>query len=84
MKKIKKFLRSKGGIWALLGTIALILIASFLIIVGVIYSNFGGDWNKIPEILSSDFAISVYIIGGVTIFILIMTMITFNRNKEIK
>ena len=84
MKKFKKFIQSKGGIWVLLGTIALILIASFLILVGVVYTNFGGDWNRIPEILSSDFAISVYIIIGLTIFALVIVTITLNRNKEIK
>ena len=84
MKKFRKFLRSKGGILAVLGTLFLMLIASFFIILGVIYGTYNGNWGKIPEVLSSDFAISVYIIIGLTLFLLIYVVIITGRNKEIK
>lgn len=82
--KIKKFISKKGGLLAFLTGLGLVLIASFLIIVGVIYGTYGGNWNKIPEVLSSDFAIAVYIIIGLTILALFYITIISNRKKEIK
>jgi uncharacterized BrkB/YihY/UPF0761 family membrane protein len=84
MKKLKKFISSKGGIYAIIGTISLLIIASFLIIVGVIYGTYGGNWGKIGEVLSSKFAIGVYVIIGLVIFFLIYIAIIFKRNEEIK
>lgn len=84
MKEFKKFITKKGGILAFLTGIGLMLIASFLIIVGIIYGTYGGNWNVIPELLSSDFAIAVYVIIGLTIFALFYITIISGRNKEIK
>lgn len=84
MKKFKKFINGKGGIWALIGTILLLLIASFLILVGVIYGQYGGNWNVIGEVLTSQFAIGVYVIMGLTIFFVIYVTLIMGRNKEIK
>lgn len=84
LKKFKQFISSKGGMAAFISTIILILLGGFLIITGVVYQQFNGDWSKIPQILSSDFAISVYIIIGVTIMFLIIILIYSKRSEEIK
>ena len=84
MKRLKKFIRDKGGLKLFLISIALILIACFFIILGCVYAYYDGNWGKIPEMLSSDFAISVYIILGIVIFALFYITIIFGRNKEIK
>jgi len=84
MKKLKKLFTSKGGIFAILGTILLLLLAGFLIITGVIYGTYGGNWNVIGEVLTSKFAIGVYVILSLTLFFVIYITIMLNRNKEIK
>lgn len=84
MKKLKKFISKKGGLLAFLTGIGLVLIASFLIIIGVIYGTYGGNWDVIPQLLSSDFAIAVYVVIGLTIFALFYITIISGRNKEIK
>lgn len=84
MKKLKKFISKKGGLLAFLTGIGLVLIASFLIIIGVIYGTYGGNWGVIPQLLSSDFAIAVYVVIGLTIFALFYITIISGRNKEIK
>ena len=82
-KKLKKFLNSKGGLIAIISTIALIIVAGFLIIIGVIYGTYNGNWGKIGEVMSSDFAITCYIIFGLIILFLLYVAIIFRRNKEI-
>lgn len=84
MKKFRKFITSKGGIWAILGTLLLLLLAGFLILVGVIYGTYGGNWGVIVEVLTSQFAIGVYVIMGLTFFFIIYITLIMNRNKEIK
>ena len=83
-KKIKKFISSKGGIWALVGTVSLLLISAFLIIVGVIYSDYGGNWGKIGEVLSSNFAITTYVVLGLVIITLIYAYVLIKRKEDIK
>lgn len=83
-KKILKFIKSKGGIWALLGTISLLLLSAFLIVVGVIYADYGGNWNKISEVLSSDFAITVYVVFGLVVLALIYLYVIIKRKEELK
>lgn len=84
MKKFRKFITSKGGIWAVLGTLLLLLLAGFLILIGVIYGTYGGNWGVIVEVLTSQFAIGVYVIMGLTFFFIIYITLIMNRNKEIK
>ena len=84
MKKVKKWITSKGGIITILTTLGLILVASFSIVLGVIYTTYQGDWSKLGELLTSEFAISVYIIIGLTIGALIMALVMFDRTKEIE
>ena len=84
MKKFKKFLLSKGGILVLLGTLGLILLATFLIIIGFVYTTYGGDWGKLGAFFKSDFAISIYVISGVIALLLFYISFILNRNKDIK
>ena len=84
MKKIRKFITSKGGILAVLGTLLLLLLGGFLILIGVIYGTYGGNWGVIGEVLTSQFAIGVYVIMGLTFFFIIYITLIMNRNKEIK
>lgn len=84
MKEFKKFITKKGGIFAILGTILLLLLAGGLILVGVIYGTYNGDWSVIGQVLTSKFAIGVYVIMGLVLFFMIYITIIFNRKKEIK
>ena len=84
MKKLKKFIQDKGGWKLFLIYLALILVALFFIVLGCVYAYYDGNWGRIPEMLSSDFAISVYIIVGIVIFALFYITVIFGRNKEIK
>lgn len=83
MKQFKKFITLKGGIFAIISTILLLLLAGFLVLVGVIYGTYNGNWNVIGEVLTSKFAIGVYVIMGLVLFFIIYITIIFNRNKEI-
>lgn len=83
MKKLKKFINSKGGLKVIIVSLALVLVALFCVIVGIVYGDFGGDWSKIGEILTNDFAIAIYIIVGLIVLLLISLIITMNRKKEI-
>lgn len=84
MKKLKKFIQKKGGFKVFLITTFIVLLALFFIIMGVVYVDFHGDWSKIPQILTSNFAISIYVISGLVIFLLFCVIVLSNRNKEIK
>lgn len=84
MKKIRDFIRKKGGVKVFLISVALIVVALALILVGCIYAYWDGEWDKIPQMLTSDFAISVYVISGVVILLLFYVTIIANRDKEIK
>lgn len=84
MKQFKKFITSKGGIFAILGTILLLLLAGALILVGVIYGTYNGNWSVIGQVLTSKFAIGIYVIMGLVLFFMIYITIIFNRKKEIK
>lgn len=68
MKKIKKFIASKGGLLSIIGVIATIILAFFFIILGNVYSKYNGDWSYVVELLTNDFAISVYIVLALFIF----------------
>ena len=84
MKKVKKFIKSKGGIFAIVGTLLLLLLAGFLILLGVIYGTYNGNWGVIGEVLTSKFAIGVYVVLALVFFFIIYITIIMNRNKEIK
>ena len=84
MKKFKKFIKSKGGIFAIIGTLLLLLLAGFLILLGVIYGTYNGNWSVIGEVLTSKFAIAVYVVIALVLFFIIYITIITNRNEEIK
>ena len=84
MKKFKRFITSKGGFVAIFGTIILLALAGFFILLGVIYGNYCGNWGVIGEVLTSKFAIGVYVIMGLVLFFIIYISFIFDRNKEIK
>lgn len=83
MKKLKKFINSKGGLKVIIVSLALVLVALFCIIVGIVYGDFGGDWSRIVWLLTNDFAIAIYIIVGLIVLLLISLIIIINRKKEI-
>ena len=84
MKKFKKFIKSKGGIFAIIGTLLLLLLAGFLILLGVIYGTYNGNWSVIGEVLTSKFAIAVYVVIALVFFFIVYITIIMNRNEEIK
>ena len=83
-RKLEKFINPKGGIWALVGTISLLLLAAFLVVVGVIYADYGGDWSKIGKVLTSNFATTTYVVLGLVILALVYIYIIFKRKEELK
>ena len=83
MKKFKRFICSGGGILAIVSTILLLAFAGFAILLGVVYGSYNGDWSFIGEILTSKFAIGVYVIIGLMFIFIVYLTIIFNRNKEI-
>ena len=82
-KKFRKFVKSKGGLATLISVISLIFIALFLIVIGMIYSDYGGDWTRIPEFLGSNLAVTVYIVSGLIIVVLIYIYILIKRKEDI-
>lgn len=84
MKKFRKFINSKGGLKVIIISFVLLLVALFFVIVGIVYGDFGGDWSKIGEILTNDFAIAIYIIVGLVLFLLIKVSITVSRKKGVE
>ena len=83
MKQFKKWISSKGGIITILTTITLIIIALISIIIGYVYTDLGGNWNRLGEMFASDYAISIYIILGLVVLAVIYIAIMFKRNEEI-
>lgn len=80
MKKIRKFLKTKGGLGAVIGTIAFILIIPLALLIGWGISN-NWNWNILIGYFTNEIAITCYIIGGLVIIFLII--ITLNsRLKE--
>ena len=82
-KKFKRFINGKGGLATLISLIASIFVALFLILIGMIYSDYDGDWSKIPEFLGSNLMITIYVIGGFIIIVLIYIYVLFKRKEDI-
>lgn len=82
-KKFRKFVKSKGGLATLISVISLIFIALFLIVIGMIYSDYGGDWSRIPEFLGSPIATTTYVVGGIIVVALIYIYILINRKEDL-
>lgn len=84
MGKILRFIKEKCGWKTFVSIIALLLLAGTLTLVGIIYTDFGGNWAMLGEILTNQNAISVYIIIGVIILGLIAITLIANSYEEIK
>lgn len=82
-KKLKKFINSKGGLATLISVICAIILALFLMLIGIIYSDYNGDWSKIPEFLGSKLMVTIYIVGGLIIVVLIYIYVLFKRKEDI-
>ena len=82
-KKFKSFVNSKGGLITLISVISLVIIALFLIVIGMIYSDYNGDWSKIPAVLGSNEAVTIYVVGGFITVLLIYIYVTFKRKEDI-
>ena len=82
-KKLKKFVNSKGGLATLISVICAIILALFLMLIGIIYSDYNGDWSKIPEFLGSNLMITIYVISGLIIIALIYIYVLFKRKEDI-
>ena len=82
-KRFRKFVNSKGGLFTLIATISLVILALFLIVIGMIYSDYNGDWSKIPDFLGSNVAVTVYVIAGLIIVVLIYIYVLFKRKEDI-
>ena len=79
MKKIKKFLRTKGGLGAIIGTIAFILLIPVALLLSWGISN-NWNWNILVGYFTNEIAITCYIIGGLIIILLII----FTLNARLK
>ena len=80
MKKIRKFLRTKGGLGAVIGTIAFILLIPISLLIGWGISN-KWNWSILLGYFTNEIAITCYVVAGLVIIFLII--ITLNaRLKE--
>ena len=80
MKKIKKFLKTKGGLGAVIGTIAFILIIPVALLLGWGISN-NWNWEILLGYFTNEIAITCYVIAG--LIIVLLTIFTLNaRLKE--
>ena len=82
-KKFKRFVRSKGGLATLISLISAIILALFLMLIGIIYSDYNGDWSKIPEFLGSRLMVTFYVVGGLIIVVLVYIYVLFKRKEDI-
>lgn len=82
-KKFKRFVRSKGGLATLISLISAVILALFLMLIGMIYSDYDGDWSKIPEFLGSKLMVTFYVVGGLIIVVLIYIYVLFKRKEDI-
>lgn len=82
MKKIRKFLKSKGGLVAVIGTIAFILIIPIALLIGWGISN-KWNWVLLASYFSNEIAITCYVIAGLVIIFLIIFTINSRLKEDI-
>ena len=82
--RVKKFIARKGGLTAILITIGLIIVALVLMALGYVYGSLNGNWDKFWVWFTEPFAISLYVIGFLVIFGLVIANILIKRNEDIK
>lgn len=82
MKKIRKFLKSKGGLVAVIGTIAFILIIPIALLIGWGISN-KWNWALLASYFSNEIAITCYVVAGLVIIFLIIFTINSRLKEDI-
>ena len=83
-KKLKKFLTKKGGLYSVLITMGLCILALVLIGIGYVYGSLGGDWNRFWLWFTEPLAISIYVITLLVVMFLVIIRILIKRNEDIK
>lgn len=73
--------KQKKSLFAILSAIIVLTLATLLV---VIYNGITQGWEKLGEIFTSGYAISIYVIIGILLILLLNLFIIFNRKKEIK
>ena len=79
MKKIRKFLKTKGGLGAVIGTIAFILLIPVALLLSWGISN-KWNWELLASYFTNEIAITCYVIGGLIIVLLVI----FTLNSRLK
>ena len=83
MKKLRKWLKTKGGLYAILTTIALLIVALLCVMIGYVYSDLGGNWARLGEMFTNPFATTIYVVIILVALAMVYITIMFNRNKDI-
>ena len=83
MKKFKKWLNTKGGLYTLIATMLLVVVALFCVMIGYVYSDLAGNWNRLGEMFTNPFATTIYVVGALILLALLFISILFKRNEEI-
>jgi len=81
-KKIKKFLHTKGGLAVVISTASLCIVGFLAIIIGYVYSDLGGDWGRLGELLGADWMVAIYILILVILFFCIVALVLIRRRSE--
>ena len=82
MKKLRKFLNTKGGMWAVIGTIAFILLIPLSLFLSWGISN-NWNWELLASYFSNEIAITCYIGGGLVIFLIIMMYLLAKLREDV-
>lgn len=82
MKKLKKFIKSKGGIVALIGGIGFVLIIPLTMFLswGIEYN---WNWDILIGYFTNEYAITGYIVAGLVLFAMVMFYITIKLKEDI-
>ena len=82
MKKLRKFLKTKGGLGAVIGTISFILIIPFALFLGWGISN-KWNWTLLASYFTNEVAITCYVIGGLVIVLLVIALLNARLKEDI-
>lgn len=82
MKKIRKFLKTKGGLGAVIGTIAFILLIPVALLLSWGISN-NWNWVVLASYFTNEIAITCYIIGGLLILLIVIFFINTRLKEDI-
>ena len=82
MKKLRKFLNTKGGMWAVIGTIAFILLIPVSLFLSWGITN-NWDWELLRSYFTNEYAITCYIGGVLIIFLVIILYLTAKLREDV-